>query len=368
MTDRLADVRALLPGVRLEPVDRLGGSHRSEVRRVLGTWPDGRRGTLIVKQFLEPDEGWTREVAALSMDVGEALVPQLVAAGGDSPVVVMADLGSGPSVADALLGTDADAAADAVLLWAGTLARLHRATLGRRDQFRAALRERTVEVPVADCSMFFTVDDAAGLLEQYCGELGVGLPSGAMAQLRELPRRLGPDGPAALTPSDACPDNNIRVDGGLALLDFEGAQWRHVAWDVAYLTVPWPSCWCSWRMPAELAERALERYRATVEDVLPYVRTHDFRDDVAAAAVGWTLLSTAWFLPRALRDDPPAENAENPAHLTPTRRAMILHRLDGARRHTELPALAKMAARLRADLAQRWGEVPLAYAPAFESD
>ena len=26
-------------------------------------------------------------------------------------------------------------------------------------------------------------------------------------------------------------------------------QWRHVAWDLAYLRVPWPTCWCSWRLP-----------------------------------------------------------------------------------------------------------------------
>ena len=45
---------------------------------------------------------------------------------------------------------------------------------------------------------------------------------------------------------------------------------------------------------------------------------------------------------------------------------MILHRLDGARRSTDLPALAELAERLRAHLVARWGEVPLAFAPAFE--
>ena len=54
----------------------------------------------------------------------------------------------------------------------------------------------------------------------------------------------------AFTPGDTCPDNDVQVADGLVLIDFEDAQWRHVVWDVAYLTVPFPSCWCSWRLPA----------------------------------------------------------------------------------------------------------------------
>ena len=44
---------------------------------------------------------------------------------------------------------------------------------------------------------------------------------------------------------------------------------------------------------------------------------------------------------------------------------MILHRLAVAQRSTDLPHSAELAARLRADLVTRWGEVELAYAPAF---
>ena len=80
---------------------------------------------------------------------------------------------------------------------------------------------------------------------------------------------------------------------------------------------------------------------------------------------GWRgkYVSTSLVLPNALGDDPPADDPSKP---TPTRRAMILHRLDGARRSTDLPALAELAERLRAYLVGRWGEVPLAFAPAFE--
>jgi hypothetical protein len=366
VTDHLDEVRALLPGVRLDAVETLGGGARSQVRRVHARFPDGTDSSVIVKQFLTAGEGWAREAAGLTILPPDAPAARLLAGGAAPPVVVTVDLGRGRTVADALLGDDPAAATEAVLLWAEAIARLHRGTLDRRAAFRAALDERAGDLPIADHAMPAGVDEAARLLETRCVELGVGIPSGAMAALRELPRTLAADGPSALSPSDACPDNNVRTpDGTLALIDFEGAQWRHVAWDLAYLTVPWPSCWCSWRMPGEVAERAIERYRSALEDVLPYVRTPAFRRDLGAAALGWALLSTTWFLPSALGADPPPED---PAKRTPTRRAMILHRLDGARRNETLPVLAELARRLRETLVGRWGEVPLSYAPAFESD
>ena len=107
-----------------------------------------------------------------------------------------------------------------------------------------------------------------------------------------------------------------------------------------------------------------ERYRATIEDAVPYVRTADFRRDVSVAALAWEFVSTAWLLPEALGDDPPAAD---PSKQTPTRRAMILHRLGAARRNEHRPALAALADQLRGELASRWGDVPLAYAYAFET-
>jgi hypothetical protein len=44
---------------------------------------------------------------------------------------------------------------------------------------------------------------------------------------------------------------------------------------------------------------------------------------------------------------------------------MILHRLSRAATQGVEPLLADCAARLRAAFARRWGEVPLAEAPAF---
>lgn len=364
MVDGLEDARALLPGVRLHTAQLLMGGERTEVRRVQARWPEGGNTSVIVKRYLSAGEGWTREAAALVTVPAHAHAPRLVAEGAAPPVVVMSDVGTGHTVADALLGSDPDDATAAVLEWAEALADLHAATRGERVRFRAELALRAGDIPVADHVMPTVVDEAALLLEARCTELGVAIPSGALRELRELPRTLRADGDAAaLSPSDTCPDDNVRTSAGVVLVDFEGAQWRHVVWDVAYLTVPWTSCWCAWRMPSDVVERAVEHYRARMEAALPYVRTPQFRQDLAAASAGWAFISAASLLPTAMRGDrPPAERRK----VTPARRAMILHRLDRARRNPDLAALARFAELLRKALVERWGEVPLAYAPAFD--
>jgi len=363
--DGLEDVRALLPGMTLTLIEgELGRSGRASVRRVLAD-----SVALIVKTFTEPEPGWVRESAALSVMPPGAPAPRLVAAGRTPPVVVMEDLGTGTCVADALLGADPAVAADAVESWAVTIASLHRATLGSREAFRAELHDRARGPHVADSPLAENLDDAGRDLARYCAELDVEVPAGALEQLGGLAARLGGDGErgdgvrdgaAALTPADACPDNNVRVGDGLVLIDFEGAQWRHVAWDVAYLMMPWPSCWCAWRMPDAVAERAVAAYRAAVG--LSYVDSPEFDRDLAAAVAGWALMSTSWFLPRAMANEPPRPDR---ALIAPTRRAIILYRLDVARRSPELPALAELAGRLREALVARWGDVALALAPAF---
>ena len=359
----LAALNALLPGVRLSRAERLGGNERTDVQRLAAEYPDGSRGSLIAKQYRSAGEGWVRESAALSVLPETVATPRIVATQLAPPILILTDLGSGPSVAQALIGKDPGVAEDAVCAWATAMARLHGATIGLRAAFRAAIEERQGDLPVRDAPFGSDVEDAVRALDRACTTLSVRIPDGAPDQLRSLEKRLGGSGLAALTPADACPDNNVLTADGLALLDFEGAQWRHIAWDVAYLRVPWPTCWCSWRMPARVGARALDAYRAAAGPLIPAVTGSEFERDVSAAAVGWALITTTWFLDNALGSDP----LLNPERPTPTRRAMITHRLAAAARSTELPALAQLAGALAEALAARWGDVPLAFAPAFRA-
>lgn len=67
MGDAAGAVAALLPGVRIDPVEWLRQTQRSEVLRVRAVRP-GRSEPemLIVKLFPDASEGWVRESAALA--------------------------------------------------------------------------------------------------------------------------------------------------------------------------------------------------------------------------------------------------------------------------------------------------------------
>lgn len=194
----------------------------------------------------------------------------MLAVTAEPPVVVLADLGSGPSLADALLGADPQAAVDALGGWADALASVHTATAGDRAGFAAALAVHAGDLPAdGDTTEDMLAGEAAALARQLPA-LGVRPSAAALAELRGAAGIIGSD-TMALSPADTCPDNNVTAPTGPVLLDFEAAVVRSVAWDAAYLLVPWPSCWCSWRLPADVATAALARWRAAVAPVLPAV-------------------------------------------------------------------------------------------------
>src|SRR5437016_577475 len=166
MEDGLDAARALLPGVRLETEDRLGGNDRSVVERVRATWPDGAERTLVVKQYVSAGEGWVRESAALAVIPGGVQVPRVVACGSQPPLLIIADLGGGPSVADALLGDDPQAAEELLAAWARAMAQLHSLTRGARAAFRDALDERQGDIAVAESHVPVDLDDAVRVLDR----------------------------------------------------------------------------------------------------------------------------------------------------------------------------------------------------------
>lgn len=362
--DAVVAAAELLPDADIEVDGLIRESRWSTVARVRTTAP-GWSGpeTLIVKRYPEAGAEWAREGAALAVAPAEAPVPRLVASSHSPPLVVMTDAGTGPSVADALLSDSAEGARAALDGFADALATVHVSTLGAGDSFASELAARSRgTVPATAISGY--VARAADSLGTWCSRLGVTVPGGALPALAEVPGRIGETGPWALTSSDICPDNNVRTGGGYVLIDFEEAEWRPIAWDAAYLAVPWPGCWCSFALPSAVAQQTFERYRSAIAGRLPYAATPAFAADVALAALGWALIATSWYLQDALGDDPPQHDE---AGKTPTRRARVLHYLVTARDTEVVPELAELARRLRLELARRWGEVSLAYAPAFRA-
>jgi len=138
--------------------------------------------------------------------------------------------------------------------------------------------------------------------------------------------------------------------------------WRYVVWDVANLTLPWPTCWCAWRMPDDVARAALDRYRAETRALLPHVDTAGFDVNLRAAEAAWAVITSAWYLRGAFAGDRPHPD---PRVVAPRRKALIPHRLARAAEITELPALSAFASRLAGALADHWAPQPLALTPAL---
>jgi aminoglycoside/choline kinase family phosphotransferase len=349
------DAAAGVIGHRLTAAGTLHGSKRSRVVRA--TVDDGPDTVIVKSHAAGFTDHWRRESAALTVLSGRGLaVPELLGVAHDPPLVVLRDLGGGPSLADALLDDDPGVATDRLRAWVDALASLHAATTGDRPAFARILGQSTVD------SMPEALAKAADGLVEVLPRLGVSPGGAALAELRAAADRLSP-GAAALTPADACPDNNVVTPDGLVLLDFEQATVRHVAWDAAYLLVPWPSCWCSWALPAAVAQDALDRWRAAVTPALPMVGSAAFDRDLDIAVTAWAFVSCAWFLDGAF-DEPAA--APGGGRAGPTRRGVIEHRLRQARRGP-LAALATLADEVLAAISRRWGHAPLPVAPAYRT-
>ena len=349
-----AGSRAL--GVPLTSPEVLDGSDRTLVIRA--TAPSR---TVIVKLHRDRTaEAAVREPAGLDVAGGRG-TPQLLAVT-DPPGVVLEDVGTGDDLAALLLGTDAPAAAAGLQQWAAALGTLHARTADCGQQLQDALDRAAARLGVPTqpaAGMPAMRNRAAEALATDLSLLGIDPSPQALEELRGLDELLsGPAEAWALTPADACPDNNRLTPAGVVLFDMEGAQLRHVAWDAAYLVVPWPSCWCSWRMPEDLAEAALASWRAAI--ALPHVYSPAFGGDLHTAALGWAMVSAGWFVRGAVLDDHP-----HPA--TPARRAMVQHRLATLieQPHPRVPALNELLARLLQATYDAWGTVSLDLAPAF---
>jgi hypothetical protein len=361
--------------LRLHEVDVLPGSPRTHVVRARTEGGAHLPGTVVVKAHVEATSSGAdvREPAALGLltAVGWDFAPRLLAVAEEPGLVIMEDLGAGlPDLADALLGADPVRAESLVLAWADAVARLHSKTSGWTEDLGVALTanaDRLGRDTPPTNGMPAALDLAAKTLAEELPRLGVEPTTEALDVLRQLDRLLGGGAACrALSPSDACPDNNLVTERGMVLLDFEGAQVRHVAWDAAYLTVPWPSCWCSWRLPNDLAGRALGHWRNGLAAVAPHVASTDFEGDLAVAEMGWALMSASWFLETAMREAD-ERLAPSPDAVTPTKRAMLLHRLSLVARSSDrrLAPLRGLAAKVHTAALARWGEVPLPLAPAF---
>lgn len=379
--------RAALAGADVTAV-RLGdvigaGSSRSVVMRAVAERRSDEAVEVIVKLAVGPRDRFVRERAALSLAIDHGLpgTVRLLGSCDDPPLVVLEDLGDGPLVADLLLADDPVGAERAVHDWATAVGTLQGASAQLGDEFRARLTAaaRVASGASEPAKSAGPVDlladwliETTKTMEALVRPLGVRPGAPALEELRTITRWLDRPGPSdGLVPGDTCPDNALYADGQLTLIDFEAATHRPVAWEAAHLLVPWPTCWCSWALPDEVAQSALSTWRQTVTPAIPQVADDAFADELAQAVIAWTFVTLTFLLPHAIAKP---DAIPSPRSLTssirrrrPDLRSLVVHRLQvaAAYRTATLPALRDLAARLHDACVRRWGHHELLLAPAF---
>jgi Ser/Thr protein kinase RdoA (MazF antagonist) len=232
---------------------------RHHVVRV--TAADGRRA--IVKRPRAPGDsiwggephGLAVEWAALDVLAGldPPVAPRLLGGDEEAGVVVLEDLGTPGSLADALLGDDPDRARSDLAAVAAALGRMHAATLGLADAIAAARARRGLArratgwwpARLAEARAWCR-DEAAAL----------GLAPGPLDAELDRVAEVTSGAYVGLVHGDPCPDNTLLAPGGPRLIDFERAGAASVALDAGYLLAPFPSCWCFGRLPADVLAEA----------------------------------------------------------------------------------------------------------------
>ncbi|MFD8707254.1 hypothetical protein ACFV1W_32505 [Kitasatospora sp. NPDC059648] len=339
------------------PVD-LGGSSRSTVLRCR----TATGGSVIVKAFADDPEArraYTGETAGLSLGLAG---PELLAADIERRLLVMADLGDVPTLADLLLGTDPKAAERGLLEWARGLGRLAACSVQRRAEFAALWQHHGQGLPSWEDEPWQrqNVDAFLDLLT----ECGLTAPPGLADELTAVGTAGGERYPG-FTPGDTCPDNNLITPEGLRLIDFEAAGYQSVFLTAAYCRMPFSSCWCVYQLPADLAQRIEECYQFEVVTQYPDLAEEElWQAGMAQAVVVWTVDTTLRLLRRALPQDGRMHRTRRPV---PTRRQVLRHRWTSALQLTGYPAFTSTMRLLLSELAAGWDVPELPGYPAFRA-
>ncbi|WP_426748292.1 phosphotransferase [Myxococcus faecalis] len=285
------------------------------------------------------------------------IAPGLIAGSVDSRLLVLQDLGLGPTLEDLLQGDDPEAAIGGLLAVARLTGQLHARTWGLHgdfDMLRHALSPRPGRVRIENARYLLEHVDR---LRRWTDAVDAELEPGTQEDLEHVARELAEPGPfLALTHGDMAPGNTLFTASGPRLLDFEYCGMRHALYDALMwlLVVP---------LPEELIARADVTYRITLAPSCEAARIDaTWLRARALLATARTVNMFQWLSPRALERD--REWAPGFSE-----RAALLRHLARARALREdvdpIPALSRTLDALEERLAERWAGTGSFTWPAF---
>lgn len=271
-------------------------------------------------------------------------------------LLVLEDLGTGPSLADSLQGDDPEQARAALFAYAASLGRLHARTLGGEADWRRVRNAVGGREMIREREGVRWIRENVEPFVKNCAALGVPLANGFEDEVAAVRQTFdASNGPFdAFAPCDTCPDNNRIEEGGrLRFFDFEFGGFRHALLDAAYLHLPFPTCWCVNRLPKDLPDELETVYRRELASSCPEARSEAvFHAAMNQAVAYWTVASVSWSIKDALQ-----ENGTWGISTVRQRHPFRLENFaDRADRFGHLPALSATCRALAAHLRELWPE------------
>ncbi|HEU5367780.1 MAG TPA: phosphotransferase [Ktedonobacterales bacterium] len=364
--------------IRLGEGHNLGGSARTRVLRFpVLEGPPSAPANIVVKQstseVFDPtsadDAAWLlfNDWASLEflsqIAAPVPLVPALYGGDRQGGFLIMEDLQPKTRLDHLLLGNDPDAAEAGLIAYAEVHGRLHALTINRRAEY---LRIRERLGPAASANSYYSYRWLPAALQEIAALLDVPIQPGALEELEGLRAALVTPGPfLTLVQSDAAPDNFLWDGETWCLIDFEGARYTHALLEGAYCRMPFPTCWCVYRLPEALIQRMEARYRAELSKSCPAAANETlFYRGLVEACLTWALSFHRMMRPleKMLEQDR--------CLVALTDRQRFLLYLNTAAHASEtfehLPSVGRTVHQFARRLAQRWPEaVDPPYYPAF---
>jgi hypothetical protein len=209
----------------------------------------------VVLKKRQDNDAFGVELAALEYLNGmlEPVAPRLLGADADAGIVLIEDLGPGPSLADSLLTGDRSRVRADLVSYAEALGSVHAWCIGRPGDPRLGAPPWPGLVARSK-DAFLGAAAALGLAT-----------AGAGSEIDGLSLILNETRYQGLVHGDPCPDN-VRFQGGRCrIFDYEHSGWGAVVLDASFLLAPFPSCWCFGRLPASVAAPAMSAYRGRLQ-------------------------------------------------------------------------------------------------------
>ncbi len=303
----------------------------------------------VVMKRRADGENFGVELAALEYLNGmpEPVAPRLLGGDAEAGIMLMEDLGPGPSLADSLLTGDRSRVRADLVSYAEALGSMHAWSMGRPADPRLG----TPPWP----QLVGRGKDA------FLGAaVSLGLAAvAAETEVDQLSLLLNETGYHGLVHGDVCPDNVRFVDGRCRIFDFEHSGWGAVVLDASYLLAPFPSCWCFGRLPASVATPAMAAYRGRLQAAgIDLGRSWDV---AMTAALGAWIVAWGDTIAKVLEED----YEWGTTTMRPRLLTWLRSFTSAAGRSGVLPGLRALAGHLHERLSARWPEAVLADYPAL---